>query len=55
MLPKLLTENLCSLRSDVDRLAFSCIWEIDEDSNIVKTEFAKSIISSKRAFQYKEA
>ncbi len=55
MLPKLLTENLCSLRSNVDRLAFSCIWEIDEDANIVKTEFAKTIICSKRAFQYKEA
>ena len=28
MLPKLLTENLCSLKSNVDRLAFSVIWEI---------------------------
>ena len=29
MLPGLLTENLCSLVSDVDRCAFSVIWEID--------------------------
>jgi len=29
MLPGLLTENLCSLRDDGDRLAFSVIWEID--------------------------
>lgn len=26
MLPSLLGTNLCSLRSNVDRLAFSCIW-----------------------------
>ena len=29
MLPKLLTEDLCSLRDKVDRLVFSTIWEID--------------------------
>ena len=32
MLPKLLTENLCSLKSKVDRLAFSVIWEITQDA-----------------------
>jgi exoribonuclease R len=29
MLPKLLTETLCSLRDDGDRLAFSCLVELD--------------------------
>lgn len=29
MLPKLLTESLCSLVSDVERLAFSVVWEFD--------------------------
>lgn len=29
MLPGLLTETLCSLISDIDRMAFSVIWEID--------------------------
>ena len=29
MLPGLLTENLCSLRSDIERLAFSVVWEMD--------------------------
>lgn len=32
MLPKLLTENLCSLVSKVDRLAFSVIWILDENA-----------------------
>ncbi len=30
MLPKLLTETLCSLVHSVDRLAFSCLYEIDK-------------------------
>ena len=55
MLPKLLTENLCSLRADVERLAFSTIWEIDRKANIVKTKYCKSIIRSRRAFTYMEA
>lgn len=29
MLPGLLTENLCSLRGGVERLAFSVVWEMD--------------------------
>jgi exosome complex exonuclease DIS3/RRP44 len=29
MLPKLLTETLCSLVANVEKLAFSVIWEVD--------------------------
>ena len=35
MLPGLLSTDLCSLRPEVDRFAFSVIWEIDQDANIV--------------------
>lgn len=55
MLPKLLTENLCSLRADVDRLAFSVIWEVDGDANIIRTKYCKSIIRSRNAFTYQQA
>ncbi|KAI8340999.1 exosome complex exonuclease RRP44 [Choanephora cucurbitarum] len=55
MLPSLLGTNLCSLRSNVDRLAFSCIWEMTEDAEIVKTDFTKSVIRSKHSFTYEEA
>lgn len=45
MLPGLLTENLCSLRSDGDRLAFSVVWEINKDTfEVVKTDYGKSVI-----------
>lgn len=55
MLPSLLGTNLCSLRSNVDRLAFSCIWEMNEDAEIVDVKFTKSIIRSKFSFTYEEA
>ena len=55
MVPELLSSNLCSLRSDVDRFAFSCIWNVTADAQIVSTRFAKSVIRSRRAFTYAEA
>ncbi|PVU95866.1 hypothetical protein BB561_001545 [Smittium simulii] len=55
MLPGLLGTNLCSLRSNVDRLAFSCVWELDKESNIVNVDFFKSVIRSKASFTYEEA
>lgn len=56
MLPKALTEDICSLRANVDRLAFSVIWTIDFDTaDIVDTRFTKSVIHSKAALSYVEA
>uniref|UniRef100_A0A8C1A7Q5 Exosome complex exonuclease RRP44 n=1 Tax=Cyprinus carpio carpio TaxID=630221 RepID=A0A8C1A7Q5_CYPCA len=47
MVPELLSSNLCSLRSNVERLAFSCIWEMNHNAEIIKAHFTKSIINSK--------
>lgn len=55
MLPKPLTEDICSLRADVERLAFSVLWEITEDAEILSTEFTKSVIKSRAALTYAEA
>ncbi|KAL1928856.1 hypothetical protein VTP01DRAFT_2642 [Rhizomucor pusillus] len=55
MLPALLGTNLCSLRSNVERLAFSCIWELTPDAEIVNVDFTKSVIRSKHSFSYEEA
>ncbi|KAJ2609274.1 exosome catalytic subunit dis3, partial [Coemansia sp. RSA 1285] len=55
MLPELLGTNLCSLMSKVDRLAFSCIWEVDPEANIVSATFHKSVIHSKASLTYEEA
>lgn len=55
MVPELLSSNLCSLRGGEERFAFSCVWEIDENANIINTKFHKSIIKSKKAMTYEEA
>ncbi|KAF9529933.1 hypothetical protein CPB83DRAFT_925381 [Crepidotus variabilis] len=55
MLPALLGTNLCSLRPFVERLAFSAIWELSPEADIVNVRFTKSVIASKAAFTYEEA
>ncbi|XP_068123948.1 exosome complex exonuclease RRP44 [Hyperolius riggenbachi] len=55
MVPDLLSSNLCSLRSKVDRLSFSCIWELDHDAKIINTKYTKSVINSKASLTYAEA
>lgn len=46
MLPKALTEDICSLRHGVDRVAFSVLWELTPDGEILKdrTKYTKSLI-----------
>uniref|UniRef100_A0A8P4GG87 Exosome complex exonuclease RRP44 n=1 Tax=Dicentrarchus labrax TaxID=13489 RepID=A0A8P4GG87_DICLA len=55
MVPELLSSNLCSLRSNVERMAFSCIWEMNDKAEILKTRFTKSVINSKASLTYAEA
>lgn len=56
MLPALLTSDLCSLRADVDRLAFSVVWELDgETLDIIGSKFHRSVIKSCKSFTYGEA
>ncbi|VEU21265.1 DEKNAAC102143 [Brettanomyces naardenensis] len=55
MLPTLLGTDLCSLMADVDRYAFSVLWEMNENAEIQNVRFTKSIIRSRHAFAYEEA
>ncbi|XP_013165048.1 PREDICTED: exosome complex exonuclease RRP44 [Papilio xuthus] len=55
MVPDLLSSNLCSLRGGEERLAFSCVWQIDENANVLSTNFHKSVIKSRSAMTYEEA
>jgi len=55
MLPRELSENICSLKPHVDRLAFVAKIELDKDSLLpLKEEFFEAIIHSKRRFNYDE-
>ncbi|KAJ0098239.1 hypothetical protein Patl1_29293 [Pistacia atlantica] len=55
MLPKPLTEDICSLRADVERLAFSVIWEMTPEAEIISKRYSKSVIKSCAALSYVEA
>ncbi|KAH8741010.1 mitotic control protein dis3 [Cryptosporidium ryanae] len=55
MLPEELTTEICSLVSNKDRLAFSCHWEINDNAEVRKFYFNKSIINSKHSFTYLQA
>lgn len=55
MLPGLLTTTLCSLVSGVDRFAFSIIWEMTQDGEIINTKFTKSVIHSQASLTYDQA
>eukprot|EP00698_Gefionella_okellyi_P019562 TRINITY_DN6008_c0_g1_i1.p1 TRINITY_DN6008_c0_g1~~TRINITY_DN6008_c0_g1_i1.p1 ORF type:complete len:935 (-),score=197.27 TRINITY_DN6008_c0_g1_i1:59-2647(-) len=55
MLPELLGTNLCSLRSNVERFAFSVIWELTPDAHVVSARYCKSVILSRASFTYQQA
>ena len=54
MLPEKLSNHLCSLQPDLDRLCFSVVFEMDNNANILKEWFGKTIIHSNRRFNYDE-
>ncbi|CAM1507158.1 Fc.00g067990.m01.CDS01 [Cosmosporella sp. VM-42] len=55
MLPMLLGTDLCSLKPYVERFAFSVLWELNENADIVNARFTKSVIKSREAFSYEQA
>jgi ribonuclease R len=55
MLPERLSNGVCSLRPNEDKLCFSAIFELDEQANIHNQWFGKTVIHSDRRFAYEEA
>jgi exosome complex exonuclease DIS3/RRP44 len=55
MLPMLLGTDLCSLKPYVERYAFSVIWEVTSEADVVSAQFTKSVIRSREAFSYQQA
>lgn len=54
MLPKELSNGICSLNPAEDRLAFSCLIELDSEAKIKSYKFHKTVICSKVKGVYKE-
>lgn len=55
MLPEILSNDLCSLRPNEDRLSFSAIFELTADANIVNEWYGQTIMHSDKRFSYEEA
>ncbi|HOO85203.1 MAG TPA: ribonuclease R, partial [Prolixibacteraceae bacterium] len=55
MLPERISNFLCSLRPNEDKLCFSAIFELDNDANVKAQWFGRTIIHSDRRFSYEEA
>jgi len=55
MLPERLSNGLCSLRPNEDKLCFSAVFQLDKEANIIDEWFGKTIIHSDRRFSYEEA
>lgn len=55
MLPEHLSNGVCSLRPDEDKLTFSCIFEMDEEGKVYGHRIRKTVIHSNRRYAYEEA
>ncbi|NOR76557.1 MAG: ribonuclease R [Draconibacterium sp.] len=55
MLPEHLSNGVCSLRPNEEKLCFSAIFEMDDNANISNEWFGKTVIHSNRRFTYEEA
>lgn len=54
MLPEKLSNDICSLRPNEDRLTFSCIMELSASHEVLNYTITPSIIHSKKRFTYEE-
>ncbi len=55
MLPERLSNELCSLRPNEDKLTFSAVFELDKKGKIHKQWFGRTVIHSNRRFSYEQA
>ncbi|TDG35690.1 ribonuclease R [Pedobacter changchengzhani] len=55
MLPERLSNGVCSLRPNEDKLCFAAVFELDKDANIESAWYGRTVIHSDRRFSYEEA
>lgn len=55
MLPEHLSNGICSLRPDEEKLTFSCIFTMDDQARVLDHKIARTVIRSDRRFAYEEA
>lgn len=55
MLPERLCNGICSLRPDEEKLAFSTLFELDDNAKVLNSRIVRTVIRSDRRFAYEEA
>lgn len=55
MLPEKLSNGVCSLRPDEDKLCFSAVFKMDGNAQVLEQWFGRTVIRSNRRFAYEEA
>lgn len=55
MLPEVLSNDICSLKPNEDRLTFSAVFVIDDNATVHDSWYGKTIIHSAKRFTYEEA
>lgn len=55
MLPEILSNDLCSLVPDKDRLTMSAIFIIDKNAQVISEWYGRTVIHSQKRFTYEEA
>ncbi len=55
MLPEKLSNNLCSLRPEEDKLTFSAVFEMNDKAKVIGQWFGRTVINSDYRFDYEQA
>ena len=55
MLPEHLSNGICSLRPDEEKPTFSCVFEMDNEANVISSKICRTVTNSNRRFTYEEA
>jgi ribonuclease R len=55
MLPERLSNGVCSLRPEEEKLCFSAVFQLDDESRVHHQWFGRTVIRSDRRFSYEEA
>ncbi|MFB6341524.1 ribonuclease R [Saccharicrinis sp. FJH62] len=55
MLPERLSNNICSLRPNEEKLTFSAVFKMDENAEVKDSWIGRTVINSDRRFTYEEA
>ena len=55
MLPEKLSNGVCSLRPDEEKLCFSAVFKMNDNAEVLEQWFGRTVIKSNRRYTYEEA